>query len=285
MARPLRPDLTEDAMCRLLAAAGLTAAVLLPTNGNAQVYLLPTPVPQVTAARASWQVNGEAVFYAGAFYYPAGPTVYFDGNVMVRVGTYRTVPLYVDATLEPYSMVYVPVGGRVMRPYERPRAGDLAGTTGSRTPSFPVQSDAELSAAIGGTGLVTPALPNVTEPAVIPEANAPVGAVRPPVLTPVAPAAAPTAQSSAASPQSAASQSATPTGVLSIPPPSSNIGVWIPYGGEQWRLAGEAVVFSPDRFTPVGEYHGFPVYRAMNGSPDEIYVPAVPDGALTPYRR
>src|SRR5688572_33397323 len=60
---------------------------------------------------------------------------------MVRVGHYNGVPLYADTTLEPHSIVFVPVGRGQMQPYERLRAGDLAGTSGSRLPSFPGRSD------------------------------------------------------------------------------------------------------------------------------------------------
>ena len=81
---------------RFVAALGVNVS-------EAQVYRLPTPVPQATAASADWQIRGEPVFYAGDFYYPVGATVYFDGNVMVRVGTFQSVALYVDGTLEPYG--------------------------------------------------------------------------------------------------------------------------------------------------------------------------------------
>src|SRR5919112_3838065 len=112
-------------MRRLMLSFFLSVAVLVPNVGIAQVYQFETPPPQVTAAGASWQVSGRPIFYAGSFYYPAGPTVFFDGNVLVRSGVYEGVPLYSDTTLEPYSMVFVPVGGTVMRPYERLRAGEL----------------------------------------------------------------------------------------------------------------------------------------------------------------
>src|SRR5260221_13738899 len=103
----------------------LVVAVLVPILGTAQVYQLPTPPPLVTAANAAWQINGEPVFYEGALYYPTGPTVFFDGSVMVRTGVNQGVPLYADTTLEPYSVVFVPIGGTLMRPYERRRAGEL----------------------------------------------------------------------------------------------------------------------------------------------------------------
>src|SRR5205823_5756894 len=109
---------------------------------------------QVTAANASWQLAGQPIFYAGAFYYPTGPTVYFEGFVMVRTGVFEGVPLYADTTLEPFSVIYVPIGGNVMRPYEKPRTGPLTGTVGSRTPSFPIGRDGELSAAARTTGII-----------------------------------------------------------------------------------------------------------------------------------
>ena len=73
----------------------LSVAVLLPKVGSAQAYMLPTSPPDASAANASWQINGEPVFYEGDFYYPSAPTVYFDGNVMRRSGMYRGIPLYV----------------------------------------------------------------------------------------------------------------------------------------------------------------------------------------------
>jgi hypothetical protein len=74
------------------------------------------------------------------------------------------------------------------------------------------------------------------------------------------------------------------TAVQSIPAPGSNQGIWIEFQGARWHSAGKAVMHSPDRFRQVGEYHGFPVYREQ-GREDRIYVPAVRDGALTPYGR
>src|SRR2546427_5375824 len=120
----------------------LTVAVLLPTTGNAQVYRFRTPSPEVTAATADWQIRGEPIMVEGVLYYPTRETRFFDGQVMAQVGIYQRVPVYADATLEPYSVLYVPVGRETMRMYERKRDRELAGTTGSRTPSFPVESPA-----------------------------------------------------------------------------------------------------------------------------------------------
>jgi len=250
-------------------AAAIVMAALLPETGNAQVYLLPTPPPAVTAANEAWQHEGEPIFYEGSYYYPAGPTVYFDGNVMKRTGVWRGVPLYSDATLEPFSVVYVPVGGNVMRPYERLRNGELTGTVGSRMPSFPIDRDVELSAMTGYTGLQFPPLPPVG-PRSIPEY---------PYVPPSAGVPPPAALSSMA-PAPAAAQ---PTHMQSIPPPQGNIGVWIEYEGTRWTAA-RAVVFTPEQFVRVGEYHSFPVYRLRSGGND-IYIPVVEGGMVTRYAR
>lgn len=250
--------------------AGVMALVVgLGANiGRAQVYQLPTPAPQVTAANADWQIRAEPIFYAGDFYYPTGPNVFFDGNVMKRTGQYQGVPLYEDATLEPYSIVYVPLGRNLMRPYERRRAGELAGTTGSRTPSFPIVRDVEVSAATGGTGLITPL---VSEREVEPERLAAV--------------AARTTPDARASSQVDTRRSITRTSIESIPPPRSNDGIWLEFNGFRWSSAGPAVPYDPDEFTSAGMYRAFPVYQKRGGSDREIYIPAVEGGQLAPFRR
>ena len=108
----------------------------------AQVHSRPTEPPIVTAENEQWYRQGEPLQVGGDVYYPAGPNIFFNGNTMVRTAHYNGVPLYADTTIEPYSVVLVPVGRGVMQPYERPRRGDLAGTTGSRAPAFPVQARA-----------------------------------------------------------------------------------------------------------------------------------------------
>ncbi len=121
-----------------LANVILSTALLFPVIGTAQVYQVRTPVPEVTAVASDWQINAEPIVVQGLVYYPTREQRMFDGQVMMQVDVYDHVPVYADATLEPYSVVYVPVGRAQMRMYERKREGELAGTTGSRTPSFPV---------------------------------------------------------------------------------------------------------------------------------------------------
>jgi hypothetical protein len=241
----------------------------------ASVYYVPTPPPLVTAASEAWQINGEPIFHAGNFYYPAGPTVFFDGNTMVRVGTYKSIPLYADVTLEPYSIVFVPIGGRVMRPYERLRAGELAGTVGSRAPSFPIERDGDVSLASFRAGVIVPPI-RTRDPDVFPEAwRVPSSDVVSRSQLPL-PAAVATPEEP---------ETWTGTVLQSIPPPTSNDGIWIEFDGVRWFSAGRAVSYDPERFELMGSYRGFAVFRDTRGSPNTIYVTVVADGPIAPFAR
>jgi hypothetical protein len=247
----------------------LSAVVLLPTVGNAQVELSETPPPRVSAASADWQIRGEPVVFAGNVYYPTGPNVFFDGAVMVRTGTFRGVPLYADATLEPYSVVYVPIGRMTMRPYERRREADLAGTTGSRAPSFPTDRDSELDVA------------RPTD-AIDAQAMAPDDDSSP---TPLDARVQPRRGERVPATSARGGVVSRPTYVQSFPSPTSNAGIWIAYDGARWFLRGDAQPFDAARFVAVGDYRGFPVYRERSGARDDIYVPSVEGGPLAHYRR
>src|SRR5687767_13697308 len=230
----------------------LFVAILLPKVGIAQVAYRLTPAPQVTAATAIWQINGEPLFFAGSFYYPTGPAVFFDGQLMARVGEYLTVPLYVDTTHEAFSRVFVPIGGASMKPYDRRRAGTLSGTVGSTTPSWPVQ----VATNTGGVGTqsVVPTFRSAPgDPLAVPDAQHPVG----------------TSGSMWANPPIAR------TALQTVPRPTTNIGISVVFQGTRWVSAGSAVPFSTDRFAPIGDHHGFPVYRDKRGSSDTIFVTVV----------
>src|SRR4030095_9199989 len=126
----------------------ILAALALPLTLDAQMMLRPTPFPVVTAENERWYLAGEPITSEGNIYYPTGAQVYFNPYEMVRSGYYRGIPLYSKTTLEPYSVVFVPIAGGLLQPYERRRDGDVAGTVGSTAPSFPVTRDVE-----GTTGL------------------------------------------------------------------------------------------------------------------------------------
>ena len=110
---------------------------------HAQMNMRTTPSPLVTAENEGWYQRGDPVMYAGDVYYPAGPQVYFNPNEMVRSGVFLGVPIYTRTTIEPFSIVYVPVSHGLMQPYERRRAGEVAGTAASAAPSFPIERGIE----------------------------------------------------------------------------------------------------------------------------------------------
>ena len=89
-----------------------------PPNNNVDWKATPAPVG-TAASGAAWQVDGEPVFFAGDWYEPSGANVFFSESSMIQSGTYRGVPLYVEATVDTYSGGYLPIGGREMRTYAR----------------------------------------------------------------------------------------------------------------------------------------------------------------------
>src|SRR5215210_1128309 len=127
-------------------------------NARAQVITQPTPAPGVTAESEQWYLAGDPITYAGNFYYPTGAHIHFNANEMVRSGFYEGIPLYVRTTLEPFSIVFVPLPGGMMQPYERPRDGDLAGTAGSMAPSLPTAAHPERSFESSAQGAAPPTL-------------------------------------------------------------------------------------------------------------------------------
>lgn len=251
----------------------LLTLVLVTAPATAQVQSRPTDVPIVTADNESWYVNREPIQFAGDLYYPAGAAAFFNGNTMVRSGHYNGVPLYTDTTLEPFSVVYVPLERGIMQPYERLRQGSLAGTTASRAPSFPVRA----------TTSTTPLPQAPTAPTAPPT---PIGAIG--VYTPErsvaisgAPAPPPVGTSGlvAAAPPSPRSRLTMTT----VARPATNDGVWIPYLGEKWVTAGFAVPLTSAGFRVVGSYEGFPVFALSDKSEQVIYVPTR-EGLVAPYR-
>lgn len=235
----------------------LTVALLVPNIGNAQVFQFRTPPPDVSAAAAAWQINSAPIVVGGLTYYPTRGFRLFDGQVMAQTGQFESVPVYSDTTIEPYSELYVPLNGGRMRVYERRRERELAGTTGSHLPTFPVDSPSVPAPrdrivlgdrAVGTAGSIVPPTASDSASAVMPARTQP----RRTVMTPV--------QNDVAN------------------------GVWLEFNGTRWYSDGTAASFTTDRFEPVGEYRGFPVYRDKTGSSAEIWVSVVKDGPLAPYR-
>jgi hypothetical protein len=256
----------------------LTMTLLFPRVSNAQAYVYPTPPPEFTSA-ADWQLRGDPIVVNGVLYFPTRAFRLFDAQVMVQNGVYQGVPIYADVTLEPYSIIYVPVSRFNMRVYERRRDGALAGTAGSRTPSFPVEvaSPTVLANTRRATAASTgSAAGNETAAVENPAANSPSASAATRFPLPIS-----TTGIVVDRPRSQH------TRIEVIPKPvvvPAN-GVWLEFRGSRWYADGEAAPFSPARFEPIGDYHGFAVYRAREGTSDLIWVSVAEDGPLAPYRR
>lgn len=269
---------------RILIAAATLAALLRPSEALSQVAAQPTRAPIVTAENSAWYLGGEPITFAGNIYYPAGPQVFFNRYEMIRSGFYEGVPLYTQTTIEPFSLVFVPVGGGLMQPYERRRAGDIAGTAGSTTPAFPI---------------VTPPEEGLDRsPGLLPQAAAPPSRVATSIgdtsreLTDATPGTGETVTAPAPTPVGTAGRdvavrapSPAPAGPLrTARRPQGLNGVFVNFDNRRWFSSGPAVEFSSARFVRVGEYEGFPVY-AEPGNAGTIYVDSTAGdrGFLTPY--
>jgi hypothetical protein len=162
-----------------------------------------------------------------------------------------------------------------MQPYEHLRAGMLADTSGSRTPSFPVQTSAALDVMAGGFVAQAPAPPTFARPYDLVSTYA---ASTPPV--PVAAAGAATA-----APQVVGTTGrtvATNWPVTTAIPPKGVNNAWIEYNGSRWIADGKAIARTAE-LQEIGQYRGFPVY-ARGTDRSTIYVPSTAD-RLVPYIR
>jgi hypothetical protein len=73
--------------------------------------------------------------------------------------------------------------------------------------------------------------------------------------------------------------------LTSVPDSSGVNGVWLEFDGARWYSDGPAVPYAADRFAPLGDYRGFPVYRDRMSQDNRIWVSVVTDGPIAPYRR
>jgi hypothetical protein len=242
----------------------------------AQVQSRPSDPPIVTAANDAWFVRGDPVQFAGNNYYRAGASVFFDGNRMVRTGQFNGVPLYADTTIEPFSMVFVPIGRGLMAPYELPRSGDLAGTTGSHAPSFPVSALPS-----GWSAPMAPSAP--TNLAFDPI----VGLDSPVKIAPAIENAKPVRVPETVSEEEATAAIAPPVLRPAIKPADLQAArqrIWVEYRGQKWASAGPAIPLQGSGLVQTGEYAGFAVFTRNDGLQDgRIYLPALP-GLVAPYQ-
>jgi hypothetical protein len=235
---------------------------MLGTIVSAQITIRPTPAPAITAENESWYQRGEPIVFAGHLYYRAGAAVHFNANEMIRSGAYGGVPLYTRTTIEPYSVVFVPIDGGRMQPYERPRSGELAGTSGSSVPVLPVEIPMADSAP---PTLQAAAPPMVGLPADDFSATAQTSRsdsdrelasdryrTRPPVGT--------------------TGRIETPRPPLPVRRGAAN-GMFVDFNSGRWYTSGPPIPAHSRALRRVGEYHGLPVYVAPDSGNSTIYIP------------
>ena len=264
-------------------------AVLLSSAAHAQVFWQPTPAPQLTAENTSWFVAAEPIQWFGDLFYPSGTPQFFNRYKMVRSGSYRGIPLYTDVTLEPNTVVFVPLAGERMQPYERVAPGQVAAAA-VRVVTVPSDIDAR-GTVTGGiqqapmAPTLGPAYEVVTTPAVIvtspPRVTVAVANETPAVAT--APVATPAPRPGAVGTSGRTAVPVRTGSVASVVPPTGLNGIWISFDGERWFANGQAVDLDKASFREVGSYHGFAVYR-RDGEDSTIYVPTTA-GRVAPYKR
>lgn len=244
-------------------------AVFFGKPAQAQVVMQPTPNPTVTAENEPWYLNGEPITHAGNLYYPAGPQVHFNPDEMVRSGFYMGIPLYTRTTIEPLSVVYVPVGAALLQPYERPRTGTLAETSGSLPSSLPRDLPSEVAGAARLQAAGPPAQTTTMIPMHVP---APVG-------------------TAGVASQLDAGRTADPVGTArrtSLPRRGRPLGpysIFIEFEGTRWYPAGAAEPIDTASMTRVGTYNGTPVWSMPEADEGIIYVPVTQAGGslAVPY--
>lgn len=254
----------------------LAFGILVANPARSQIVVVPTPEPTVTAENEPWYLNGEPITYAGNMYYPAGAAIHFMRNEMVRSGFYRGIPLYTRTTIEPYSIVYVPLAGGVMQPYQRPRTGELTGTAGSTPNPLPVPP-----ATVPPGGLIPQAASAPSPTARIVPEQFP----RPAVTEPVAPPA-PTSASEASQPVGTTGRVPTrPSHVRIGGRPSGTNAIFIEYEGVRWYPMGPPREIDVSGMVRLPDYQGFEVWTDA-GDKRTIYIPAARGSMLVvPYTR
>ena len=186
--------------------------------------------------------------------------MFFNGDVMVRTGSYFGIPIYVDTTIEPYSIVLVPIGRGQMQQYERLRDGDLAGTSGSRPPTFP-------------GSLSLPGYRDDFAGAAGPPTNLPLPICDIGVYTPEAGTVARTG-----------TLPPSPMDTTTSEPVRRRVGrpfrydsISFQFNGEKWVMAGRSIRVLPRGVTVISEHRGFPVFAARGSERTRVYLPITPD--------
>ena len=218
----------EVAVRTFAVSLAVALVLVLPSAGSPQI-VQPAGVPLV---------------YQGGLYYPSGPTVFFDGALMVRVGTFQGVPIYLDPSRDPVNVVLVPVGGKLMQPYERTQCDIQADLVVPDPPEFPDQPEWFAAHEPYFEWRDPPRLDRFAPPFVPPGG----AAIAPPTPLRRGPASR---------------------------------GVWIEFNGQMWSPTGPGPERTP-RLRMIGNYFDFPVYQEP-ARRDRIFVPATAGGPLIQY--
>ncbi len=140
-----------------------------------------------------------------------------------------------------------------MQPYERMRDGELAGTSGSRAPSFPGTSERSGEVIASAAGAPT-------------NAPLPIGAIG--VVTP----------ESGEVPTAGVIPSRVVPGSTAEPAPRRGRpfrydSISVRFNGEKWVMAGPTLETLPPGLVRIAEYKGFPVYAERGRQHERIYLP------------
>ena len=228
---------------------------------------VPSTAPTVTAENEPWFLNGEPVSFGGNLYFPSGAQIYFNANEMIRSGFHFGVPLYTRTTLEPYSVVYVPLANGRMQPYERPRTGELTGTAGSTPVTLPTPGSTVPPGGLAPQAAGPPAATTQMTPVQMPRPMV----VTPPASAPVAPDE-PRVGTSGRTP-------ARPTRVQIGGRPQGANAMFIEYRGVRWFPSGGPVPIDPSALVRLEDYRGFAVW-APEPDATEIFIPSTAGSAL-----
>jgi hypothetical protein len=245
---------------RLLTLTLLCATALRPV-ATAQVHWFPTPTPMVTAENERWYLTSGPITFDGHLYYLAGPPIHFLGNEMVRSGSYRGIPLYSRTTIEPYSVVFLPIDGGRVQPYERRRTDELVGTSGSTISALPAVIPTFIDWA---APWIQAAAPPVIRARPIDEFT-----FYPEMLERREPSQRGAARPDERQPGGGASSPPPP---LPVRPGAAN-AMFVEFNNDRWFINGPPVLLESRMLTRVGQSHGFPVYMARNTRNSTIYVP------------
>jgi len=268
------------AQARLLIASAVLLAATQPSW--AQISIQPAATPIVSAENETWYRAGEPVVFGGSLYYPGGAAIHFLPNEMVPSGFYRGIPLYTRTTIEPYSIVFVPIGRGLVQPYERRRDLDMPGTQGSTAPTISPTLSPAVSATTAGSpfGAPSPAMTQAAAPPVVGSApvifDEPLSRVPAPVSMqePVAPA----------NPVATAGGEVTKEVRPLIRRDSAN-AIYVEFQNARWYSGGSPVSLDSEHLTQIGEVQDFPVYAQRPGD-RTIYVPiAKGSDVVAPYTK